>query len=116
MQDRFRSIISLGGRCQVAHQLHRIFPRSDIAFPFDWLITSNSGLLSLLARRFEHLISGELLVEADTNRPDFHHKHVLNQKYNALISHAFLNSMPISAAIVQVHEKYEFLIQRWQRT
>ena len=41
-------IISLGGRCAVAHNLRRFFDFGE-AFPFDWWITPFDGLIKFLA-------------------------------------------------------------------
>ncbi|UHD44070.1 papain-like cysteine peptidase [Aureimonas altamirensis] len=49
----YKYVISLGGACMVAYQIHQNFDQ-PISYPFDWLITPFSALTPLLKANFQN--------------------------------------------------------------
>jgi hypothetical protein len=110
----FDDIISLGGRCQIAHQLRRIRPYADRAFPFDWLITPDASLLRLLEHDFADFLRLDGLAENATSRAEFSYRHVVETRYGIVLTHDFKQGTAIAAAWPAVRQKYVFLIDRWR--
>jgi hypothetical protein len=114
MPECFDYILSLGGRCQVAHQLRRVFPVATQAFPFDWLITSDASLIRLLEADFADFLAPGDLVENATNRPEFSHRHVRETRYGTLLTHDIRQDVALATAWPELQAKYAFLIARWR--
>ena len=115
MAECFDHIISLGGRCQVSHQLRRIYPGADRAYPFDWLITPDGSLLRLLDDDFADFLRLGDLAEAASSRPEFSYRHMRESRYGTILTHDFKRDVEVTAAWPGVRDKYAFLIDRWRR-
>ena len=90
MIETFDAIISLGGRCQVAHQLRRKYPAMKSKF-FDWLITPDQSLIAMLRDGMTGFSILTPLVQGPSHRKKFGHVHIVEGDYGTLLSHDFVN-------------------------
>lgn len=109
----YTQVVSLGGRCQVAHQLNRFFKNSLDSQIFNWLITPDRSLLDMLEDRFAKFYNPEFKI-GSSNMPHYEHAHVFECGYGILLSHDFKNdSTPILEQWDDIKGKYIHLISRF---
>ncbi|MEI6372420.1 MAG: DUF1796 family putative cysteine peptidase [Actinomycetes bacterium] len=58
--QRFDRVVGLGYSCQTAHQIRRI-TGDETAYPLDWVVTYNTGLLTCIANDFDGFFDVEQL-------------------------------------------------------
>jgi Putative papain-like cysteine peptidase (DUF1796) len=116
MIETFDAVISLGGRCQVAHQLRRKYPGMKSKF-FDWLITPDKSLIEMLADGMTGFSEETPLVEGLSHRKNFGHVHIVEGSYGTLLSHDFVNdgSEP-GTQWKQIKGKYDRTVLRFHET
>ena len=116
MIETFDAIISLGGRCQVAHQLRRKYPNMKSKF-FDWLITPDQSLIAMLRDGMTGFSNETPLVQGPSHLKKFGHAHIVEGDYGTLLSHDFVNagSEP-GAQWKQIKGKYDRTVLRFHET
>lgn len=83
----YDSIISLGGTCQVAHQLRRLNLRKA-SYPFDWLVTLDvDKVIDAIDTNFYQWLDIDNLTEI--RKSDNNHRIILDNKYKILHQHIF---------------------------
>lgn len=90
VSETYDTVISLGSRCQVAHQLRRKYPHSKSQF-FDWLITPDEPLLQILCDGMTGFADDISLSLGASNRETSSYLHVVEGAYGTLLSHDFNN-------------------------
>lgn len=112
----FDAILSLGSRCQVAHQLRRIYPQIGANF-FDWLITPDQALLKMLDEGLPGFSEGVSFKLGPSHKKPYRHRHVLESDYGCLLSHDFLNDgAPLESLWPAIKGKYEKTSARFRET
>ena len=112
-------VISLGYRCEVAHQIRTRFG-DERAMPFDWLITPLSSIPLMVEEEFRHMIDPAWLEPAEVVRRGRVVTTVVNRRYQVLIPHEFPQDAARSLApdwrehLPQARAKWEFLAERWR--
>jgi Putative papain-like cysteine peptidase (DUF1796) len=107
MPGPYDEIISLGRACQTAHQLrHQL--NLDRAHVFDWLVTSDPGLLTLI----ENQLDGHFT--RDRLQPDAKGKMV-----DPLTGTAFIHDLPpgvnVDRAYAKAAPRVAALVTRWHQ-
>jgi hypothetical protein len=90
MIESFDAVVSLGGRCQVAHQLRRKYPSMKSKF-FDWLITPDQSLIEMLGDGMTGFAIETPLCPGPSHQKSFAYVHMVEGGYGTLLSHDFLN-------------------------
>ncbi len=107
MIECFDAVISLGGRCQVAHQLRRKYPSLKSKF-FDWLITPDKSLIEMLGDGMIGFSIKTTLLQGPSHKKSFGHVHIIEGDYGTLLSHDFINDgSEASAQWKQIKGKYD---------
>ena len=109
---RFDKVISIGASCQIAHQVRRLWPQQQEAYPFDWIVTPYKALLKTLGDNFAGFVCGDYL-ELKTNS-EGKITHIENTKSGVQFYHDFPCSVDFISHLVTVKKKYDFLIGRWR--
>src|SRR5262245_43310694 len=107
----FDMAISLGGSCQIAHQL-RLNQIRSAAFPFDWIITPVESLCAFIESDFRDFLAPENLrlnVNMDPDPPC-----VEDARYNVLFPHDFPHDVSFLREIEHVKAKYQRRIDRFR--
>lgn len=116
MIEAFDAVISLGGRCQVAHQLRRKYPSMKSKF-FDWLITPDQSLIDMLDDGMTGFSSETPLSQGPSHRKSFGHIHMVEGRYGTLLSHDFVNDGgDPGAQWVRIKGKYDATALRFHET
>ena len=69
----FENVISLGFYCEVAKELERIGLRSA-SYPFDWLISSWSGVEKMIDNNFDGFLNYDDLQQYENSREKYCNK------------------------------------------
>lgn len=116
LMEAFDSMISLGGRCQVAAQLRRRYPMLK-AQPFDWLITPDASLLKMLERGVPGFSADLPLEIAPSHTAHMNKSHVREGEYGTLLSHDFLNDgTDFQAQWPLIRPRYDHVFRRFHET
>jgi hypothetical protein len=110
----YRHVISLGGVCEVAHNIRRVFGIDTTHF-FDWHITPFSALQPAITAQLKR-VGDEMLLRKDRSS-------VVDGVYRIQLYHAFsrgddalVMAKTVGREQDQVREKIRFLRKRWART
>lgn len=91
--EPFDKVISLGGTCQVAHQLNRLGLRFE-SYPFDWLFSTDPDKLTeAISNDFRDWLEYDNLKEEKTTTA---HKRIVDSRYNMIHQHIFPLDIPLS--------------------
>jgi len=116
MIETFDAVISLGGRCQVAHQLRRKYPGMKSKF-FDWLITPDQSLIDMLGDGMTGFSSDTPLAEGHSHHKNRAHSHIVEGSYGTLLSHDFINDGGAPGAQWKlIKGKYDRTVMRFHDT
>lgn len=103
----YDEIISLGRTCQTAHQLRRVFKDLQ-AHVFDWLITNDAGIRSLISAGVADVFVAERL-ERDQNGV------VVDRLTGTKFLHDFEEDADIATGHAAAAPRFAFLVARWQK-
>ena len=109
MVKEYKHIVSLGYFCPVAQETERLGLRS-VSSPFDWCISSMSGIVDAVENHFERFLDYELLEQRKDGR-----KHYRNKKYAVCFYHDFNQYKPLADQLPAVQEKYDRRIKRFYK-
>lgn len=110
--DVFDKIVSLGGSCQVAHQLKRLRLRFD-SYPFDWVFSTNADrVIELMRNDFSEYLLEENLSELE--REDSEHRSVLDTRYGIIHQHVFPRDKSVSEAYSEVKATVDRRVERFR--
>ncbi len=116
MNEEFDTVISLGARCQVAHQLRRKFPHLKSQF-FDWLNTPDQALVEILNEGMKGFPDDLPLSLGPSHQHQFNHRHIIEGRFGTLLSHDFINDgSDIYDQWKSVKEKYKKTTSRFHET
>ncbi len=119
--SRAPTVISLGYRCEVAHQIRAMFG-VEAAMPFDWLITPLASIPLMLEEGFQHMADPRWLEPFDQVRLGRRFVTVVNTRYQVLLPHEFPQTAERSIVadwrdhIPAVASKWAHLSDRWRQT
>ena len=102
----YTQIISLGRACQPRYQLRRMRGTGD-AYPFDWIITPDDGLCSVIADRLAGLMDPQYLQRGADGV-------VKDTRHDIRFLHEFPPGQPIEAGLAQHGARYVNLGRKWQ--
>ncbi|MBQ8296869.1 MAG: hypothetical protein IJX77_03710 [Ruminococcus sp.] len=107
----FDRVISLGGTCQVAHQLNRLGLRFE-SYPFDWLFSTDpEQLIKALRNDLDGWLLPENLIESD--KTETSHRRVTDTKYNMIHQHIFPLGKPLSESYNEVMQTVNRRVERF---
>jgi hypothetical protein len=115
--------ISLGGRCEVAWQIHDFFGDMP-AFPFDWIVTPLQSVAPLVAENFSDVADARYLEPSIYIHP-FNGRPlptIINTKYDIFLHHEFGRDAAGQivgswrSTIDALQQKWRFLAGRWADT
>lgn len=105
----YDAVISLGGSCQVAHQLNRLKLR-QASFPFDWLFTLNvNTIINAIDSDFCDWLNKDNLREESTVTE---HRKIIDTKYDAVHQHSFSLERPWEESYLDVKSIADRRIKR----
>lgn len=104
------AVISLGGTCQVAHQIKRSGMRLA-SYPFDWLFsTEPEYVIKAFEDDFKDFLKYENLDEAEKTETE--HKRVTDKYYHMIHQHIFPLDEPIADSYASVKEIVDRRVRR----
>lgn len=109
MIESYDTVISLGSRCQVAHQLRRKYPQCKSQF-FDWLITPDEPLLNILSDGMIGFSDEITLSVGHSHRIKMETSHIVEGFYGTLLSHDFQNDGS------DPHEQWKIIKRKYETT
>lgn len=113
-------LVSLGGRCDVAWQIHDAFGEMP-AFPFDWLVTPLQSIPIMVEENFCDIADARWLEPSSYIHP-FDGRTlatIINTKYNVFLHHEFERSADgrivadWRSTLDTVQQKWRFVTGRW---
>ncbi len=118
MRDRvaervYTKIISLGGRCEVAHQVTRKFGAKTVPGFFDMLASSIDSVIEVIDSNFENFIAPEHLAPLGNWDGNTTHR-LLQTRYNIGIVHAFRRQFSVETQIRTVRRQFELAQEYWE--
>ena len=102
--------ISIGGDCQVAHQVRRLRPNDYEKHFFDWMVCPLTSATRLIEERFEHLLHEEDLV-ADLNASSPHPYKVVDSFNDIWLLHDY--EVFDKENVIRVKAKYNYLAEKF---
>ena len=105
----FKNVISLGFYCEVAKELERVGLRSA-SYPFDWLISSWSGVEQMIDTAFQDFLKYDDLYQYEKEPEKY-----LNFSKQLSFFHDFKKNKPLAEQMTEVKKKYERRIQRFYK-
>jgi len=103
----FENMISLGFYCEVAKELERLGLRSA-SYPFDWLISSWSGVEKMIDTQFDGFLNYDDLYQYDNSPSKYR-----NMSIEISFFHDFNGLQPVKDQINEVEKKYKRRIDRF---
>lgn len=103
---RHRQVVSLGRGCQPAHQIRRILGITS-AQVFDWIITTDEGLVSLIENQLEGFFARERLGAGPKGT-------VVDLPSGTRFLHEFPKGSDLDAQHAEHQGRYAMLVQRWR--
>lgn len=108
----YTKIISLGGRCEVAHQINRRFGAKTVPGFFDLLASSIDSVVDVLDSDFENFIVLEQLAPLSNWESNTTHR-LLQTRYNIGLVHAFRKQFSVETQIRTVRRQFELAQEYW---
>ena len=109
----YTKIISLGGRCEVAHQVTRRFGSKTVPGFFDMLASSIDSVIEVINNNFEGFIALEHLAPLGNWDGNTTHR-LLQTRYNIGIVHAFRRQFSVETQIRTVRRQFELAQEYWE--
>jgi hypothetical protein len=104
--DSFDDIVSLGRACQPAHQIRRLFG-VQTAQVFDWIITPDAALRTLLETRLDGFFSRDRLIMGPEAC-------VIDAVTDVRFLHEFPAGSDVNAKYAEHAPRFEMLTERWR--
>lgn len=104
--NQYDRVVSLGRGCQPAHQIRRKIGTGP-AFPFDWIITTDQGLVTLVASDLEGFFARERLVVGPNEG-------IIDQPTDTQFFHEFPKGANVDALYEPHARRFALLVRRWR--
>jgi hypothetical protein len=106
ISDSYQHVVSLGRGCQPAHQIRRIAERST-ACPFGWILTTDKGLVELIASDLEGFFARETLRRGADG-------YMLDPRNATRFQHEFPPGSDFDVQYALHASRFEMLVARWR--
>ncbi len=108
----FDEVVSLGGECQVAHQLNRLGLRRE-SYPFDWIFSLDSAqLIAVLQNNFEEYLELQNLQEDKKKAGE--HRYIIDTRYGMVHPHIFPLGISFEEAFADVKATVDRRVKRFK--
>ena len=105
MDSQYDHVISLGRGCQPAYQIRRILG-IETAYPFDWILTTDLGLLALIETRLDGFFSRDRLGVAKNGL-------IVDLPTETQFAHEFPTGTDFDSRYEMNAGRFEMLAHRW---
>ncbi|MEH3144575.1 MAG: DUF1796 family putative cysteine peptidase [Methylobacterium frigidaeris] len=111
----YDSVISIGGACEVAHQL-RQFTGNHSANLFDWWITPFNGLVNVIENDFEGLLLQQNMTVVSRRSVACSRYGIVHHHDFRRDSEGFIVREEIPSRVVELNSKHTMLVSRFRRS
>lgn len=107
LETPYRNVVSVGRDCQPAYQIRRVFDGAFATHIFDWIITTDSGVVEHIASNLDDFFSRKHIVWDGK-------KFYVDARTGTRFMHEFPPGSDFDARYDANAGKYEMLAERWR--